>query len=149
MLVVALAALDLGAIRSMIVWKSMWGVLLVLGALPMANALAVALPIGQHPPGDRPFLLGFVAFGAMALALYVATVSRFPREVTMLSIRPLTDLLVRTLGPDRPLALIAMQCAGGVVMLGLPQWSFALMGGILARRHRISIARRPDRTRAR
>ena len=51
--------------------------LLILGALPMANVLAVGILIGQRRPGSRPFLLGFEAFGAMALALYVALASFF------------------------------------------------------------------------
>jgi hypothetical protein len=41
----------------------------------MANVLAVGILVGQQSPRSRPFLLGFEAFGAMALAFYVALVS--------------------------------------------------------------------------
>ena len=48
------------------------GELLILGALPMANVLAVGLLVGLRRPESSPALPGFVTFGAMALALYVA-----------------------------------------------------------------------------
>ena len=81
MVVVAIVALDLVAIRALLGFRSLMGELLILGALPMANVLAVGLLIGQRRPGNRPFLLGFVPFGAMSLALYVAMATSFPREI--------------------------------------------------------------------
>jgi hypothetical protein len=47
---------------------------LLLGALPMANVLAVGILVGQQRPGSRQFLLGFEAFGAMAMVSYAALV---------------------------------------------------------------------------
>ena len=148
MLVVAIAALDFGAIRAMIEFKSIKAELLVLGALPMTNVLAVGLLIGQRRPGTRPFLLGFVAFGAMTLALYIATASFFPHGAVMLSMRPLTIYLVKTIGLDRPFVFVSAQCSAGVVMLGLPQLSFAQIGGLLSRKFMMTIRSfgRPNRT---
>lgn len=88
MVAVAIAALDFTAIRALLgpytnsleYQKTM---LLLLGALPMANVLAVGMLIGQRRPASRPFLLGFEAFGAMALALSIALASCFPEEVVM------------------------------------------------------------------
>src|SRR4051794_21903333 len=69
MVAVAIAALDFAAIRASLEFRE--AVLLVLGALPMANVLAVGILIARQRPGSRPFLLGFEAFGAMALALFI------------------------------------------------------------------------------
>ena len=85
--------------------RPLMSVLLVLGALPMANVLPVGLLIGQRRPENRPFRLGFVSFGAMALALYVAMTSSFPREIVIL-LTPVSDYLVKTIGSDRPLLFI-------------------------------------------
>ena len=46
----------------------------------MANVLVVGMLVAQRRPGSRPFLLGFEAFGAMALALYIALADSLPRE---------------------------------------------------------------------
>ena len=79
MVAVAIAALDFAAIGAILgSGTGDFGIFLLLGALPMANVLAVGILIGQRRPGSRPFLLGFEAFGAMALALYIALVSFFP-----------------------------------------------------------------------
>jgi hypothetical protein len=51
---------------------------LIVGALPMANLLAVCLLIGLRRPSGRRFLLGFGVFGAAALAIYVALASSYP-----------------------------------------------------------------------
>ena len=80
MVAVAIAALDFGAIRALLprhehVLDDQRGVYLSLGALPMANVLAVVFLVGRHRPGSRPFLLGFEAFGAMALTLFFGLAS--------------------------------------------------------------------------
>ena len=68
MVAVAVAALSFGAIRAIFAATgqilSPW----VVGTLPMANVLGVGLLIAQQRPRYYPFLLGFEAFGAMALA---------------------------------------------------------------------------------
>jgi hypothetical protein len=91
MVVVAIAALNLVAIRALFGFRSLMGELLTVGALPMANVLAVGLLIGHWRPGNRPFLLGFVAFGAMALATYVAMATCFPREIVVSCMTPVSD----------------------------------------------------------
>jgi hypothetical protein len=61
MLVVAIAAVDFGVIRAGLEHPSLVGGLLLLGALPMANVLALALLFGRLFQDDRPFILGFAA----------------------------------------------------------------------------------------
>ena len=76
MVAVAIAALDFAAIRASLDIRE--AVLFVLGALPMANVLAVGILIAQQRPGSRPFFLGFEAFGAMALALFITVAVASP-----------------------------------------------------------------------
>jgi len=152
MVFVAIVALNFGAI-----WASFELVpsviepyvaqSLLLGALPMANILAVGIMIGQRRPGSRPFLLGFVAFGAMALTLYVAVASFFTGAVT-LCVALLMEIIENTIGRHHPYVFTPIVCFVAVVMLGLPQVVFALIGGSLSRRFRITIriSRRPART---
>ena len=71
MVAVAIAALDFGAIRALLGLESKISNTLLLGVLPMANLLAGGILIGRQHPEYRPFLRGFVAFGAMASALCV------------------------------------------------------------------------------
>ena len=143
MVFIALAALDFQVIRAMPEIGPPTSELLVLGALPMANVLTVGLLIGQRRPGSRPFLLGFEAFGVMALALYVALVSFSPQTVVNPYLKPLLQPITITIGQNRPVVLIATLGFVGVVMLSLPQLTFALMGGLLSRRYRITITKRP------
>src|SRR5262245_55844944 len=82
MVAVAVAALNFGAMRALLGFNSVTGRLLLVGALPMVNVLAVGILIAQRQPGSRTFLLGFGAFGAMALAFYVGW-SIFPDEVAL------------------------------------------------------------------
>src|SRR5271170_4739864 len=65
---------------------------LILGGLPMAHVLAVGLLLGRRR-GSHPFLLGFEAFGATALALYIAGVSLFTEEL----VRPFLRLVLEHL----------------------------------------------------
>jgi hypothetical protein len=150
MIFVAIAALDFGAIRALLDSQTDDLFLLVLGALPTVNVLAVGMLIGRRRPGNRRFLLG-EAFGAMAFALYVALASFLRDEVVMPYLGPLLDLfdyLEKTIGSDRPFVFIPFLCPAGAVMLGLPQVVFALIGGLLSRKFVITIriTKRPDRT---
>jgi hypothetical protein len=139
MVAVAIAALDLAALRTM--FGSRTSETLLLGALPMANILAVGILVGQQRPGSRPFLLGFEAFGAMAVALFVALVIFLPydaydpiRSSLALWIEPMEKVI----GWDRPFLFVPIACFGIVVMLGWPQVAFALLGGLLSRRFKIT-----------
>jgi hypothetical protein len=158
MLAVAIAALDFGAIRALadfqdasralilrhprdpveferIVNNRTRADLLVTGALPMGNLLAVCL-LANRRRRSRPFLRGFEVFGATALAVYIAAASC----VTDNQLRPYIDLvhapLGKSFGPSPTLAYAAVVYLIFVVLLALPQMAFALMGGLIFRRFR-------------
>jgi hypothetical protein len=106
---------------------------LIVGALPMANLLAVCLLIGLRRPEGRRFLWGFGVFGAAALAIYIALASSYPdfflRPYILASLKFLPLLFPRppwTTPRSLGLGLLAI-----AVVLGLPQLAFALLGGIL------------------
>jgi hypothetical protein len=113
---------------------------LALGAIPMANVLAVGLLIGLWRRGSRPFLRGFETFGAMALALYIAVVTLLTEEL----VKPLFDLMVKHLfttlwyGPYRNNFGHLIGFSVTIAILAIPQVAFALIGGFLFRyfRHR-------------
>ena len=148
MVAVAIAALDFGAIRALLArhgnaLDDQRSMCLLLGALPMTNVLAVGMLIGQRRPASRPFLLGFEAFGAMALVLFIALAICFPREVVLPYLTPVLVLIERTIGNDRPFVLIPIVCVVAVALLGWPQVAFALAGGFLSRRFKVTISPRP------
>ncbi len=134
MVVVAIVALNFVAIRDLLGFRSLMGELLILSTLPMANVLAVGLLIGKRRPGSRPFVLGFVPFGAIALALYVAVVTSVPREIVVSCLAPVSEYLVRMIGAHRPLLFIRALAFVCLFILVLPQVVFALIGGFLSRR---------------
>src|SRR5262249_55663704 len=114
MALIAIAALDFAAIRALLarhanVLDDQRGMCLLLGALPMANVLAVGMLVGQRRPGSRPFLMGFEAFGAMALAFFIALGGCFPREVLMLAVMPFVAPIERVIGPGRPFVSVPIQ----------------------------------------
>ena len=94
MVFVAIAALDFGAIRAVFDRNSRTSYLLGIGALPMANVLVVGLLIGHRRRGSRRFLLGFEAFGAMALAVYVTVASLFTEDLVIPYLRLSYNLLL-------------------------------------------------------
>jgi hypothetical protein len=144
MVAVAIAALDFAAIRASLDIRE--AVLFVLGALPMANVLAVGILIARQRPGSRPFLLGFEAFGAMALALFItAAVASLPFDEYMLIVyylAPVLRLIQKSIRQDQPLVFVPIVLFAYVVMLGWPQVVFALIGGLLSRRFKVTITRR-------
>jgi hypothetical protein len=139
MVFVALAALNFAVFRAAGDAHSKTGVLLALGAMPMASVLAIGLIIGYRRHGSRPFLLGFESFGAMALALFAAAVVLFGGKMLESYTRILIDPLAKIIGPDRPFIHIPV----AYVSLGLPQVAFALMGGFLSQKYRITMTRPP------
>jgi hypothetical protein len=107
--------------------------------------------VAQQRPKSRPFLLGFETFGAAALALNVA--------LTLLLTDPwgasttygnlifwylnLVGAPIETaIGPDRPVLLNLVLMLVIVFMLGWPQLAFALIGGFLSRRYKVTVTRR-------
>ena len=144
MVAVAIAALDFAAISAGFRKNPGGFDFLVLGALPMANVLAVGILIGRQRPESRPFLLGFEAFGAVALVLYFAFVCLSPDLEG-----PLHRYLAVTVGPlimlveqNYPSLLHLISLIGIAAMLGWPQVAVALLGGFLFRRFKITITRR-------
>ena len=133
---VALSALNFAVLRAA---GNATGALLALGAMPMATVLAIGLIVGYRRHGSRPFLLGFESFGAMALALFAVLAARYGEKMLEAFMRIFIYPLPRILGPNQP--LINMLFA--YVAFGLPQVAFALMGGFLSRKYRITMTRRP------
>jgi hypothetical protein len=73
MAIVALAALDFGAIRAAMDHPFGSGLIMVwIVMLPMANILALGLFVGHRYPASRRFILGFETFGVASLAFVVA-----------------------------------------------------------------------------
>jgi hypothetical protein len=130
MIVVALAALDFGAIRAM---SDSWGRtsgLLGLGLLPMANVLAFAPLVGLRRRAGRGFLLGFEMFGATAMALYAGVIlSR--NDLVWTYFVPAIEALQATIGPivTTPRMLIYLSSLG--LWATWPQVAFALVGGLI------------------
>jgi hypothetical protein len=78
----------------------------------------------------------------MALALFIALAVYFPREVVMSYLTPFVDSMDKVISPNHPFVLIATQGIVAVVMLGWPQLVFAVIGGFLSSRFKITITRR-------
>lgn len=149
MVLVAIAALDFAMIRECVDYENYIGELLAFGGLPMANILVVDLLAGWSRRRSRPYSLGFKAFGATALTLYVVDLLLFRGEVV--------DLYVGwVLAPFRwvpwlnidgaTLNDIIVRCIIVVVMLTLPQLAFALLGGFLSNRYKIVRREGPARS---
>jgi hypothetical protein len=149
--VVAIAALNFGVIRVLSDFKTANNndkhIMLIIdalgtGAIPMANILAVGLIILRRR-GSRPFLSGFEAFGAAALALYVVGAIFFTEELVMpyvnLALKPLAKTI--GIGPLMSTRDILVLVSVTGVMLVLPQVALALIGGFIFRKFKI-VARR-------
>jgi hypothetical protein len=142
MVFVAIAALNLGAIRALLGIRSPLnnkavGVL-GLGALPMVNLLAAGTIAGRCHPTSRTFLWGFEVSGAAALVLYVAGACLFSEQLLMsylyLVVWPVTSLIEQ----NRLVVQIPIVYLTAVFMLALPQVTFALIGAFLFRKFKIA-----------
>ena len=152
MVAVAIAAIDFAAIRALLGLGAslVWGLLLV-GALPMANVLIVGILIARQRVKSRPFLLGFEVFGAIALALYIYLATSSP--LSPLSAKgPLESYLLlvfdplnAVIGSNQPFVRAAIVLLVGIPMLVGPQLVFAVIGGLLSRRFKITITPSPGR----
>jgi hypothetical protein len=106
---------------------------LVVGALPMLNALGIVLVIGLRRRCSHRFVWGFVLFGAIALALYVAAVGLYVDEFEQAGhdlLRPIAAVLANgqtVLNAEKTLML---KCIVAVTFF-LPQLAVALVGGFL------------------
>jgi len=148
MIFVAFAAVDFAVIRAVIGSSSPklateFGALLLLGALPMANVLAVSVLIARRRPGSQPFLMGFLAFGMIALIVYILLASVGPHgNHVMPYAGPWIDLIEKCIGRHRPFVFIPMLYSGLVFMLCVPQLAFAVIGGFLSYRFKITVTPR-------
>jgi hypothetical protein len=148
MVAVAIAALNLGAIRAVFDRNSRTSYQLGIGAMPMANVLVVGLLIGHRRRRSRRFLSGFVVFGAMALAVYATVASLFAEDLVNPYLRFSYNLLLGYTGilMPRPVQFsFVMHDLFRAIMLGLPQLAFALIGGFFLRG--FGTAERRDQTR--
>ena len=110
----------------------------------MANVLVVGMLIARKRPGSRPFLLGFEVFGALALALYLVAVTYSGSRDGLWDryLSQVFDPLHPVLQPYGPFAVTAIGLFVGFVMLVGPQFVFAVIGGLLSRRFKVTISRR-------
>jgi hypothetical protein len=147
MATVALAALDLGAIRAALDDPGGPNFLLCMAVLPMANLLAAGLVIGHRHRGSRQFLVGFEAFGAAALAFLIAAILSGEGWVwSYLDViaGPLRATLRPTGGGKwGTFRLLVGRCFLSI-WATLPQLTFALTGGFLSRM--VGAAGWPDQT---
>jgi hypothetical protein len=75
---IAIFAINFTVMRARLEYPNPLGEDLLFRALRMANVLVVGLLIAQQRPRNRPFLLRFKFFGAIALASYIALARLFP-----------------------------------------------------------------------
>jgi hypothetical protein len=146
MVAVAIVALDIWAIGAMYDLRSgnqNMIDLLGTGAIPMANMLAIGQLMRLRRHESSPFLLGFQAFGAIALVLFVVGAIFFTEELVMSYLALFLRHIVKFIGQRPPEVLIPILFSGAIIMLGLPQLAFALLGGFLSRRYQITITKRP------
>jgi hypothetical protein len=141
MAIVAMAALHFGAVRAGLEVRRHLSTpiidLLGVGALPMANVLAVRLLVGDRRRGSRSFLLGVEAFGAAALVACIAVASLYPNEMVMPYILMFLGPLTSAIGGLRSISPVVVFLSIAGVSLGLPQLGFALLGDFLCRKFKI------------
>jgi hypothetical protein len=130
MFLVFIAALGFAAYRAIGHYE-----LLLAGALPMTSVLAVAWLVGRRRRGGRRFLVGFEAFGAAAVVLYIAVLGRSGPEVLApyLELAPLASRAAGALTTPRLLLAYAVLS----LWISVPQLALAMVGGLLVRSCRI------------
>ncbi len=138
MAVVLLVALDCMAINMFLgrlPFPASLSELIFLGALPMANLLAIGLfRLWKERNGrgrTRPFLVGFEVFGGVALLLFFVCIWVAPDSLHDGVGGYLRSLSLR---PGDPLLF-----TGAVAILLLPQLALASVGGWLVSRYRIEV----------
>src|SRR5262245_38035767 len=122
MVLVALVALNFGVIRALY-FDLRTGLnanrldVLALGALPMANVLAVGLLTALWRRGSRLFLLGFVAFGAVALVLYLLVWTFYAHSWVRFYVFRVLNPLRKVVGYLEPPVINLIFYSGVVVVL--------------------------------
>jgi len=142
MVFVAIAALNFGAIRFWYQFRldgntvNNWVEVLTCGTLPMANLLAVSIMVSLRRPETRPFLWGFEAFGATALAFFVPLAYLYTEELVQPYILWVLRLrsIQRTVNNFSPVVRVPIFYTIATLLVGLPQLAFAIIGGLLSRK---------------
>jgi hypothetical protein len=142
MVLVALAALNFGAIRF---WYQLrfdgnavnnWVEVLTCGTLPMSNFLAFSIVVSLRRPETCPFLWGFEAFGATALAFFVLLAYVYTEELIQPYVLWVLRLrsIQRTVNNFSPVVRVPIFYTIATLLVGLPQLAFAIIGGLLSRK---------------
>ena len=100
----------------------------------MANVLAMGLLVGHRHRGSRRFLLGFEAFGALALGLPFAAIlsgEDWVWSYLTLAIEPLRATFGPTGGGKWSTLRLLVVSSFLSLWATLPQLAFALIGGFL------------------
>ena len=110
------------------------------GGLPMADVLAVGLLAGVLGDRSRPFILGFMVFGLIALVAFVACAALYPESVIESRILWVLRSLPRGIFGLSPPVRTSILYAIAACLVVLPQFALALLGGslfqVLSRRTR-------------
>lgn len=146
MATIALIALGFSGLRILSSARSPFNDLAIVGVVPMAIILSDGV-LGLMGWRDRPFLLGFVAFGAAALTLYVVLATRLTSELHFEMGRLLRPIEMYTRGNGPKLAVATVYFIAGVIAT-TPQLVIACLGGSVYRgfrgRGRLSVKRVAD-----
>jgi amino acid transporter len=144
MALVGLVAVDCRAIVAFVPGQDLTVGLILLGGLPMVNALAIGLLLlRRRSPRQEPrhFLLGFEVAGAIALFLVVASSVVFPLPLAMHlnSVFRTVGLLHTMIGSDvgQPVRDV-IEYTLVMIYVAFPQLILALIGGWVA--HRVPIS---------
>ena len=137
MVLTAIAALNLGAMRAVSDHRGPVGGMLAIGALPMANVLAFGLLVGCLHRGSRPFLVGFEVIGTLALAFYITAIlsppyrESVPQMIVIGYLWLAWDLWPTGAARTIPRVLIAYSALS--LWVTWPQLALAMVGGSFTR----------------
>jgi hypothetical protein len=150
MAVIAIVALNLGAIRAASDHLGPVSSLLAAGALPMANVLSLGLFVSCVHLRSRLFLIGFEALGALALAFYLAAIlcpshrESFAQRIVVGYMRLAWDVWPTGAARTIPRTLIA--CSALSLWATWPQLALAVVGGVFTRLPVLLRAKGPPRS---
>jgi hypothetical protein len=128
MLLVALVAINLTIVKAVMYRANPIKELLLMGVLPMANALGIGLLVRCSGTNSRRFRLGFEVFGVVALVVFIATLY-WSDVITSLYFR----LFIGPYGAALTMAHIVIGNSITVFAVGVSQLAFATTGGLLFR----------------
>ena len=138
---IAVAAINFAALRLALDEPTGHGELLAIGGAPMLSILVIGFLVGRRRQGSGPFLWGFELFGGAALGLFVFLAVFFDVAVMTYLVAPILEPIAKVIG-YQSLAWLPIAYPIAVVLLAWPQVAFALLGGWLSRRYKVTIARR-------